>query len=306
MGYNIMTRPIMAIQFLLMLLTVGFPGGAAARDRIVSVQSISIPPYEEAIDGFRDICTFSMDRLLISEERFVSIPEQVRRMEPDLILAVGLDALNALSEIHDIPIVFVMLLCPESKSVGGNVTGVNMTPSVDVQLVKINEILPDIRNVGVIFDPAQTGPLVQAACEAGNRFGIDIHTASVKTTRDVPARLLAIRDEVQLIWMIPDITVVTQQTIEYFLLFSLENKIPLIAFSEKYVRMGAFMAFSLDPEDMGRQAGKMANMILDGKSPGQVPVQDARSVSVTVSRSLAKKFGIRMDEGRLGAVRFVE
>lgn len=302
-----MIRPTTAIQILLLLLIAGFSGGAMARGRIVSVQSISIPPYEEAINGFSDVCSLPMDRLLLSENRSVSVSEQVRRMAPELILAVGLDALNALSEIDDIPIVYVMLLCPECDvAAQGNVTGVNMTPSVGGQLTKIKQILPDIQDVGVVFDPTQTGGFVQDACDTATGIGLNLHAAPVEKTRDVPARLLTFQDQVQMVWMIPDVTVITQQTVEYFLLFSMENKIPLIAFSEKYVRMGAVMAFGLDPEDMGRQAGMMANTILDGKSPGQVPVQDARSVSVIVSKSLAKKFGVRMDEGCLESVRLVE
>jgi ABC-type uncharacterized transport system substrate-binding protein len=57
---------------------------------------------------------------------------------------------------------------------------------------------------------------------------------------------------------------------------------------------------------MGRQAGDMANLILTGKSPCEVPVQNARKVTVTVNRTLAKKFGVRIDETMLETVKFVE
>ena len=300
-------RPAIAIHLILILLIIGFPFASLARDRIVSVQSISIAPYENAINGFAEICTLPMDHLLMSDKYSLPLTEQIRYMEPKLILAVGLDALNALDDIHEIPIVFVMLLCPECKLTGrSNVTGVNMTPSVDVQLDRIRKILPDVHKVGLVFNPDHTMRFVQSATEAASPLGLDILSKPIATAREVPSRLIEIRDQVELVWMIPDVSVITQQTIEFFLLFSMENKIPLVAFSEKYVHLGALMAFGLDADDMGRQAGEMANLVLSGTRPEKLPIQDARAVSVTVNQTLAKKFGIRMDDSLRNTVKFVE
>lgn len=300
-------RPIAAIRIFLILMIVGFPTAVLANGRIVSVQSVSIPPYEEAIDGFTSVCSPPMDRFLTSDKHSVPLADQIRHLEPELILAVGLDALNALDDIQDIPIVFVMLLCPECNLASrANITGVNMTPSVDVQLCKIHDILPDVKRIGVVFNPKKTGRLVGNASTAAGPLGIDILAAPVSSAREVYKKLTGIRDRAQVIWMLPDVTVVTDQTIEIFLLFSIDDRIPLIAFSEKYVDYGAFMAFGLDPKDMGRQAGEMANMILSGESPSDVPIQEARKVSVTVKRSLAEKFGILLDEDKLETVKLVE
>lgn len=248
-----------------------------------------------------------MDHFLTSEKHSLPLAEQIRQMEPELILAVGLDALNALADIEDIPIVFAMLLCSQCEpTLRENVTGVNMTPSVDVQLGRIHDLLPEVRSIGVVFNPENIGVLVENASTAAAPLGIDILAEPVSTAREVPTKLAGIRDRVQMIWMLPDITVMTRQTVEFFLLFSVENRIPLIAFSEKYVDMGAFMAFGLDPKDMGRQAGEMANEILSGKSPGDMPIQEARSVSVSVSRTLTEKLGILLNETQLETVNFVE
>ena len=302
-----MVQPMAVVQLVLVLLVVVFPSAAMAGSRIASVQSVSISLYEEAIDGFASVCTLPMDRFLVSGKHDVPVDERIRRMEPELILAVGLDALNALDDIHDIPIVFVMLMSPDCKlSKRENITGVNMVPSAGVQLARIREIFPDVRSLGVLFNPEETGQFIEAASVAADPFGIDLLAVPVATAREVPGKLAGIRNQAQMIWMIPDVTVITRHTIEFFLLFSVENRIPLVAFSEKYVDMGAFMAFGLDPEDMGRQAGGMANLILSGKSPCEVPVQDARKVSVTVNRTLAEKIGIRMDETALETVKVVE
>lgn len=295
------------MRLMLVLLIAVIPFSAFARGRIVSVQSISISPYEEAIDGFASVCSLPMDRFLTSDKHPVPLVDRIRRAEPELILAVGLDALGALEDIRDIPIVFVMMLCPECDlTARANVTGVNMSASADVQIGRIRDMLPDVRSLGVVYSPENTGPFVESASAAAGPLGIDILGAPVADVREVPTKLTGLKDRAEMIWMLPDVTVVTRQTVEFFLIFSMENRIPLIAFSEKYVDMGALMAFGLDPGDMGRQAGEMASRILSGISPANVPVQEARSVTVIVKRSLAEKFGIRINEARLEAVKFVD
>jgi putative ABC transport system substrate-binding protein len=299
--------PTAPLVMILIVLAAAFPSAIMAGGRTVSVQSVSISLYEEAIDGFATVCTLPMERLLVSAKHSLSMNERIRRLEPDLILAVGYDALKSLDDIHDIPIVFVMMLCPDCELLTStNITGVNMLSSPGVQLGSIREVLPDVRSLGVLFNPEETGQFVETASMAAGSLGIDILGVPVSTAREVPGKLAGIRDQAEMIWMIPDVTVITSQTIEFFLLFSMENRIPLAAFSEKYVDMGAFMAFGLDPGDMGRQAGDMANLILAGKSPCEVPVQNARKVTVTVNRTLAKKFGVRIDETMLETVKFVE
>ena len=95
--------------------------------------------------------------------------------------------------------------------------------------------------------------------------------------------------------MLPDITVITPQTVEFLLLFSLENTIPLLAFSEKYVDLGAFMSTDIDAFDMGRQAGEIANRILSGVDLRSVQHVGARRLVVSTNLMVARKLGITVD-----------
>jgi ABC-type uncharacterized transport system substrate-binding protein len=57
---------------------------------------------------------------------------------------------------------------------------------------------------------------------------------------------------------------------------------------------------------MGRQAGEMANMILSGTSPAQIPVQDARKVTISIYCKMLKKFGIQFEGDLSETVELVE
>jgi putative ABC transport system substrate-binding protein len=95
--------------------------------------------------------------------------------------------------------------------------------------------------------------------------------------------------------MLPDITVITPQTVEFLVLFSLENAVPLLAFSEKYVELGAFMSTGIDAFDMGRQAGEIATKILSGADVRSVRHVGARRLVVSTNLMVARKLGITLD-----------
>ena len=272
-----------------------WPGSAYAKDRVLTVQSVALAPYEEAVAGAFDVCPAAMDRVLLSESPAVPLMEQIQRVRPDLILAVGWDALKSLETVRDIPIVFVMLLCPDDALSGkSNITGVNMRASAEVQLAGIRKMLPDIRKVGAVSNLDQTGRFVRQAAVCSERLNLALVMEPVKTGRDVPAALLRLRGKVDLLWMIPDVTVMNSQAAESFLFFSLENKLPITTFSKRYLDMGALMAFELDAGDMGRQAGDMMRRILSGTGVSRVPVEDARSATISINATIGEKLGVRM------------
>jgi putative ABC transport system substrate-binding protein len=100
------------------------------------------------------------------------------------------------------------------------------------------------------------------------------------------------------------LTVIIPETVEAMLLFSLENKIPLVSFSEKYVEMGALMSIGVDAFDMGMQAGEMAQRILSG---GTVNVHhtDARKAVISINSKVAKKLGISINQRTIGKAELI-
>jgi putative ABC transport system substrate-binding protein len=100
--------------------------------------------------------------------------------------------------------------------------------------------------------------------------------------------------------------VVTPETVEILLLFSLENQIPVITFSEKYVELGALMSIGIDAFDIGVQAGEMAQEILAGRNVKVIPHADARSAVVAINIKIAKKLGINIPEDVIARAKKIE
>jgi putative ABC transport system substrate-binding protein len=107
-------------------------------------------------------------------------------------------------------------------------------------------------------------------------------------------------------WMLPDGMIITPQSIEYLILFSMQNRIPVFTFSEKYLRMGAFLSLEVNTLTMGKQAGEMARKILSGASVGDLPRMDASDTILTVNQKVAQKLGISVSSetfNKIGASR---
>lgn len=283
--------------FILLLFLVLGPDLAQAGQEIVAVQSIRVTPYEEALEGFRSVCDAKITRLILSEMGRADVVEKIKGIRPDLVLAIGMDSLSKMKRITNIPVVYLMVLNPQSVLSGEeNITGVSMNIPQEKQLVTLLEALPDLETVGLLYDPVRTGNLVQRAQVAARKIGIKLIAKEVHSSKEVPSSIKKLKGKIDVFWMIPDVTVASPELIEFLFLFFLGNNIPILTFAEKYVEIGALMSIGVDAFDMGRQAGAMAEEILSGKDVNDVQQVDARKAIISINLKIARKLGITVDE----------
>jgi len=285
---------------LLLLLTA-----AAEAHHILVIQSTRVKPYEEAFRGYSRTCHYEAIRFVVSEGKENEIGDFIREEQPRLIVAIGADALEQVRQIRTIPIIYLMVLNP-SKIVpeAKNVTGVQMTPSPVQQVDLIRKALPNVSKVGVLYDPNNLSKFVRQAADAARPLGLELVTREIRAPREVPGALLRLRGEIDAFWMLPDPSVVSPETMEFFILFSGENRLPLVSFSRKYVDMGALLALDTDPYDMGMQAGEMATRLLQDAGNRSIPrVEAARKTVKWVNPNVARRLGLPRDLAeRLNAV----
>ncbi len=297
----------LGIFLIILILLISGPGAARAAQEIVAVQSIGIQPYEEALNGFRSVRNDKIQRLIISELKGASVADRIKQTRPDLVLAIGMDALTQVRTIADIPVVYLMIPNPPSLLSGKkNVSGVRMNIPPEQQLRALVEVLPATKAIGLLYNPDRTGELAEKATEAARKIGVKLIARTVGNSRSVPKLLQELKGQIDVFLMLPDLTVVTPETVEALLLFSLENRIPLVSFSEKYVEMGALMSIGVDAFDMGVQAGEMAEKILSGRGTVNSRQVDARKAVIAINRKVAKTLGISLDERTVRKTRTID
>ncbi len=274
---------------------------------ILVVQSMTIKPYNEALQGCKSVCKAAMHKIVSTEYSEAELQTKVRRSGPGLILAIGQDALAKVRGMRDVPIVYLMVLNPHSLvRESGNITGVSMNISPDRQLSLLRQVLPRAAKIGVIYDPAKSGAFVARARDTADSTNMSLVTKGVRNSREALSAAEGMKGKIDLLWLLPDTTVVTPSTIDLLLLFSIENMLPLFTFSEKYAEKGALLSMEADPTDMGRQAGEMANRILAGTDVGKIEKEDARGGILTVNLIVAKKLGISINGNLLKQARVIK
>ena len=295
-----MSRPLFrtfqAIIFLSALM-LGLRGTAAAEFRVLAVQSFRVAPYESALAGFETACLCRIDRFILSERKGDDVRDAVRKTRPDAVLAIGREALAAAAEVRRIPVFYVMALDPRPTAAQReNFYGVSMIVSPDAQLEILSSALPGLHRMGVLYDPGRTGPFVTAARKASAGKGVALTEEPLAGAAGVPDALKGMLGDIQAFWLLPDLTVVTAETVRHIILSCLTGGVPVIAFSEKYLEMGALMAITFDPRDMGVQVGQMAVSVLRGGDlPPEARHRYARRPVTTINETIARKLGLHID-----------
>jgi putative ABC transport system substrate-binding protein len=217
-----------------------------------------------------------------------AVEHRIRQAAPDLILALGRDALLSVRDIGDIPILFLLVVAPEVIIEGrDNITGINLEIPARLQFDELLRLLPRVRRVGVIYNTAHSAMDIQQASR--NCPDLQFVALNAQSTREVPALLDELSNRVDLIWLLPDRIVTNPQILESYFLFSFRNRVPVLAFSEKYLKSGAAIVVTFDLEDMGEQAADMAARILLGAEVSAVPRMDISRVKTMVNPTVARK-----------------
>jgi putative ABC transport system substrate-binding protein len=309
-----LARGILACFILAAALT---PARADVPLKIAVVLSRDVAPYREAVRGFEDVLRqshrpykiheFSSDGVAAARG---TLGEKIRAREPDLILTVGSAATQLISdEIRDLPIVFSMVLpssgsrsLEELREARPNVTGASMEIPVRTQFAKLKEVLPKAKRIGVLYDPAVSGPIIEEAAEIARDLGLELVPLAVTSEKDVLAAISSLARNVDVLWSVADSTVFSEQGLRQILLETLRNRTPFVGLSPSFVKAGALLAFSTDYRDLGRQAGEQSLRVLVGEDVSRIPMTDPRELLLSINMNTAKQIRVHIrDEIRMNA-----
>jgi putative tryptophan/tyrosine transport system substrate-binding protein len=292
---------------LALVFSFGVMPSSASAARVAVLLSAKVTEYEEALRGFKEatlyevVGVYDMDGDLDRGRKYLA--EIEAKVKPDLIFAVGIWALQVVvSRPTSIPVVYAMVLNPPSI-VGAeprNVTGASMNVPVEQPIRLFKQLGPQVKRIGVIFNRARTGYLVKRAQAVARDEGLELVTREITSAKEVVAALESFQDGIDALWIVPDETVLSQAVVQQMLLFSYRRKIPLLGLSDRHAQMGALFSLSFaSGEDIGRQAGELAQSILGGRAAAEVPYTSARKLYLTVNLKAAQKLGLEIPQAIL-------
>ncbi len=290
-----------------LLLALASSAASASAAEIAVLKSSDSPAWRPAIDKLRRAA---------AAHTVTEYDLRGDRAEADRVLAslkgkaavlvtVGPLAAQAAKEVApEIPQVFCMVQDPARLNLVGvpNVTGVAFSIPVKNQLAAFRMVNPRGVRVGVVYNDANAGRLVEEAQKAATVVRLNLVVRAVSSDKDVPEALRALlkgADAVDALWIPPDPILLGDESRRYVLAETLKAGKPVYSFSATLVAEGALVSNGPDLGSIGDQAGELVNRIAGGEK-GRIEMLVPRA-ELVVNKKIADKLKIEIPADALRA-----
>lgn len=227
--------------------------------------------YHSCLRGSRsELAGFDLFEASIHEHpgqsRLVSLIEE---HNPRAILGIGVKATKFAQEmVTHVPLVYAMVFNPfELDLVTPRSVGVAMIASPEAQIGAMQEVIPGLKRIGVIYDEAKSWRFIEEGRAAAAKRGITLVEKTVSSSQEISNALKKIIPEINCLWLLPDTTVVSRETFHYLLNVTLQHNIPIFSFSEGFVKSGAFAALAPDYTAVGKESARVLHRLVRGNAP---------------------------------------
>ena len=257
---------------------------------ILVLQSNHGPGYTQALRGFHAASKKSNRVVMLSDYAEVDVDRLVKEERPRLVVALGDRALAAAGKLREVPVLALLSLALDYRKHGDNVGGISMIPAPEQYLRLFTAM--GVKRVGVFYDPSKTGAYLKGFEHDSKRLGLKLAAEPVNGPREIQAKLDRIRERVDVLLVLPDSTVFTTLNMEAFMLFSMDQNVPVVTFSGHHLKKGAACALEIDYYDIGVQAAELAGSMLESrlrKTPTLPPRKTHLKANESVMRKLKMK-----------------
>jgi putative ABC transport system substrate-binding protein len=293
-----------------------FQSFASAPDKHVAITQIVEHPALDAVrKGVKDVLSESgwdAEKNLKWEYQSAQgnpttaaqIAKKFAGSNPDVIVAIATPSAQAMvASARNSNIIFSAVTDPvDAKLVKAwdqpspKVTGVSDLTPIDKHMALVKEIVPAAKTIGIIYNPGEANAvsLVKLVNEHAPQLGMTVIEAASPKSADVQTAMRSLVGKVDAVYLPTDNTVIS--ALEGVIKVAEQAKIPVIAGDTDSVKRGAIAALGFDYYQVGRQTGGMVVDVLNGKTPGELPVQGIENTELFVNLGAAEKMGITLDE----------
>jgi len=292
-------------------------GAATAMDDVkVSVTAIvEHPALDAARDGVRDALaeagfndgenlTFVYESAQGNPATAAQIARKFIGDAPDVIVPISTPSAQAVAAAtSDIPIVFTAVTDPlgaqlvsDMAKPGANITGLSDMSPVGEHIALMQEILPDMKTLGVIYNPGEANSvsLVTALKAAAAEAGLELKESTAIKSADVQQATRALVGNVDAVYVPTDNTVVS--ALEAAIAVGEQNSLPIFSGDTDSVTRGTIASLGFNYYDIGKQTGAIVVRILNGEKPGEISVSIASGTDLVVNPGAAGRMGVTLSD----------
>jgi putative ABC transport system substrate-binding protein len=298
---------------------VGCSGSAEQKAKpVVGIVNLS-PVMDAIVDGFKagmadlgyvegQTVEYVYDGPTLEIDALAPAVERLKKRGVDMIFSLTTPATLKVKEAvkgTDIPVVFCPVNDPVQSGIvdslrrpGGNLTGVKVGGFVPRGLDWLLRIVPEVKTVCVLHKPSDKSSVVGLAelKEAASALGVRLIVREVESGEAVLEACVNAPSETDAIVLLPS------GPLESYagLIAEAANKrrLPTLAPSPATGRNGLMIAFGMDFRPAGKQAARLANKVLTGTKPSDLPVETA-DFYLLINLKTANACGIEIPEEML-------
>jgi putative ABC transport system substrate-binding protein len=243
------------------------------------------------------------DRIFTGDDpsRLSSLAAAMVNRGPDLIFAHQSSPTDAaIAATHTIPIVLGSQsdwvergLAKSLARPGGNVTGVmNLGSDLGAKRLQLlNQVLPHVSRVGVLVNSIRPNEL-KLIERASSGLHVTIVSAVLKQPSELDAALASFgKSRIEALLTTHNDLFLSEggRIVD----FAARQRIPVIAHRSRIAEDGALLSYSSVLSEQISRAAHMADKILKGTKPGDIPVELPTKFEMTINMKTAKALGIK-------------
>ena len=243
-------------------------------------------------------------------ERFPEFATALVKLNPDMIIVTTTPAALAVKNVtRTIPVVFPNAIDPVGPGVvaslarpGGNITGATtLAPEIFAKRMQLlQQALPHVSTVAVVWNAANPGNVssLKQVQEAARVLHINVQSREVRAPEDFD-RIFAdmTRERPDAILLVGDR--LTLQHGEQIVDFANQKKIPSILDRAYPETTACLMSYGADEEELWRRAAVLADKILKGTKPADLPFEQPTKFKFVINLKTAKALGLTIPKSVL-------
>lgn len=226
----------------------------------------------------------------------------------DLAVAISTPSAQTLffaaqKQNHRTPIVFSAVSDPGAAKLISStypITGVTDAPNLDGLLEVINKLMPNLRILGLMYNPAEANSVstITKLKKILKEQGIIVHEVTVNKTADVAQAMHSLIGKVDALYFPQDNTVVA--AIETVVNIAQQSSptlpviLPIFSSDPALMKRGILAAVGFDYYDLGQDTGKVVAKILQGTDPKKIPIENPSHLKAVINQTLAKQLGLTL------------
>jgi putative ABC transport system substrate-binding protein len=239
-------------------------------------------------------------------ERFAEIAAEFVRLNIAIIVTAGTPAAIAAQRATSrIPIVFMTSGDPVGSGLvaslarpGGNVTGLSLqqTDTAGKRLELLREVVPGLRRLAILVNPTNpAGVLDRDEAEAAaHTLGLKSATFEFRHADDIAPAFEALNGRADALYLCLD-PILSPNRVRISTL-AVSTRLPTMHGARDFVDAGGLMSYAANFPALYRRAAEMADKILRGTKPSDIPVEQPIKFELVVNLTTAKALGLKIPE----------